>query len=298
MKPPIFVIGNPRSGTTLLRLMLTCHRNIVIPPECGFAVWLYPNYKTWDAEKRHLFAHDVLQCRKIETWNWQADGLAPFLETRAPQCYADAVALVYEWYGICQGRRVERWGDKNNYYLNHIATLHEMFPAALFVHIVRDGRSVACSYKRLATAQLESPYAPRLPTEVRDIAAEWVRNIGVINAGFRCVGAAQRFEMRFEDLLLAPERTLRAVCRFLDEPYDPEMLDYDKKNRETMLEPAEFAGWKAKTLQPLLTSESQPYLVELTSAERSTFESVASAELMRYGYIQSAQCPSVSHDNR
>jgi len=42
---PIFIIGNPRLGTSLLRVILNAHPNLVIPPECGFAMWLYPQFK-------------------------------------------------------------------------------------------------------------------------------------------------------------------------------------------------------------------------------------------------------------
>ena len=52
--PPVFVLGSPRSGTTLLRLMLTCHRHIVVPPECGFCVWLYPQFQDWSWNPRRL----------------------------------------------------------------------------------------------------------------------------------------------------------------------------------------------------------------------------------------------------
>ncbi len=41
---PIIVLGNPRSGTTMFRLMLTAHSEICIPPECGFFQWYYPDF--------------------------------------------------------------------------------------------------------------------------------------------------------------------------------------------------------------------------------------------------------------
>ena len=42
---PFFILGNPRSGTTLLRLMLNNHPSVAVPMECGFAVWLHDSYK-------------------------------------------------------------------------------------------------------------------------------------------------------------------------------------------------------------------------------------------------------------
>ena len=42
-----FILGNPRSGTTLLRVILHSHENIIVPPECGFLTWLYKDYYDW-----------------------------------------------------------------------------------------------------------------------------------------------------------------------------------------------------------------------------------------------------------
>ncbi len=69
--PPFFIIGNPRSGTTLLRLMLNNHPLISVPPECGFAVWLYEKYKAENFLDKSIvrnFIADVVKSRKFETW--------------------------------------------------------------------------------------------------------------------------------------------------------------------------------------------------------------------------------------
>ncbi len=111
MTSPIFVLGNPRSGTTMLRLMLTCHRNIMIPPEAGFAVWLYQRYNGWLKNSRHqldAFVDDLLETRKIETWEIDGPELKRYLHEADPSSYPEAVSLVYQWYGHCTGRRFNR----------------------------------------------------------------------------------------------------------------------------------------------------------------------------------------------
>ena len=45
---PFFIIGNPRSGTTLVRLMLNNHPDVVVPPESGFSLWLAEDYSNKD----------------------------------------------------------------------------------------------------------------------------------------------------------------------------------------------------------------------------------------------------------
>src|SRR3990170_5812962 len=166
MKPPIFIIGNPRSGTTLLRLMLTCHHNIVIPPECGFAIWWHKKYKNWDVDSSRCclneFMNDLFNSRKFETWNLKRELLEQFLAERRDQNYSDLISSIYEFYARQQKEKFERWGDKNNFHINHIETISGLFSEAKFIHIVRDGRDIACSYRKLYGEKFDSQYAPKL----------------------------------------------------------------------------------------------------------------------------------------
>jgi hypothetical protein len=284
MSGPIFVVGSPRSGTTLLRLMLTCHPHICIPPECSFAIWLYPRYQQWRTERVDDFVRDVLGCRKIETWRWDAEGLAPFLQSQRPQTYARAAELVYLWYARCQARDGVRWGDKNNFYIAHIETLREIFPDCVFVHIVRDPRSVACSYRQLAEAHIASRYAPKLPAGIEEAALHWRANIRMVTAAFGKLGWQGVYQVRFEDLVTNTRSILEHLCRSLAEPFDAGMLEYHARNRDTELEPLAFSAWKSKTQQPPICDEAERYRTELTELERQRIEHLVAAELTQFNY--------------
>src|SRR3989338_6176614 len=113
MKSPIFIIGNPRSGTTLLRLMLTCHQHIVIPPECGYMIWWYEKYKDWkgddSGERLNNFLDDLFISKKFETWNLQRKALKEFLMGRDNKTYPDLVSSIYEYYGRQLKDTFKRW---------------------------------------------------------------------------------------------------------------------------------------------------------------------------------------------
>lgn len=289
MKPPIFIIGNPRSGTSLLRLMLTCHRNIVIPPECGFAVWLYNAYGDWGSSgsnhELERFLDALMACRKIETWNLDKTCLLTFMRQKNPASYAEAVSLVYEYYALSQRSAFKRWGDKNNWYLEHILTIKAIFPNVHFVHIVRDGRDVACSYRKLGNSVVDSPYAPRLPERVEDIAWQWRNNIERVRSSFASLAWQGVFEVRYEDLVRDPSASLAKLCQQIDEPYDPSMLDYYIINRKRQLEPKEFLQWKARTLEPPTASTVGEYLSQMKKDEILLFEHIAAKQLRQYGYL-------------
>ena len=291
MKSPVFIIGNPRSGTTLLRLMMTCHRNIVVPPECGFAVWLYDKYKNWgkpegrDELSLTGFLDDLMPCKKMYTWKLEKSDLYDFLSERQPQAYPELVSSIYELYALSQGRRVRRWGDKNNFHIHYIETIKAMFPNASFLHIVRDGRDVACSYKKLHERKIGSSYAPNLPSGIEDIANQWKTNVETVIASFDAIGWENVHEITFTGLILDTESTLRDLCEAIGEEYDPSMLDYEVTNRRNQLEPVEFMEWKEKTLRPPMKTEVGRYKDELPSEEIRTFESIAATQLKRYGYM-------------
>lgn len=286
MFPPIFIIGNPRSGTTLLRLMLTNHRNIIIPPECGFAIWFYEKYHSLPFSESIIdaFVQDVATARKIETWNLNYSKLREYLVKSNTTSYPQAVSAVYEFYGHSSGKIFHRWGDKNNYYLHHIETLYEMYPSAQFIHIVRDGRDVACSYKALHRSRIASKYAPDLPVNVHDIAREWVENIQKIRRAFERLPFEQVFEVRYEELVSQTVQELQKICSFLREPYDPAMELYYIKNQQEHQEPVEFLQWKAKTVEKPTASEVGKYKRELTHVEIEEFNRIAAHVLKTYNY--------------
>lgn len=290
MNSPIFIIGSPRSGTTLLRLMLTCHRSIVIPPECGFIIWLYEEFKSWNEVNltnsyslKH-FINKLLECRKIETWHLQEDKLIKYIKSNGPHSYSELTSCVYEFYGILKWGDSNRWGDKNNFYINHILTLNELFPDAFFVHIVRDGRDVAGSHKNLIHKNIESKYVPDLPEKIEKIAETWKSNIQTINDSFSSIGWEKVHEVKYEYLVSKPENTLRNLTQEICEDYDPSMLDYYKYNNELELEPKEFMEWKEKCTKPLIKEEIGRYKCELTNNEKMVFEEIAGKQLVHYGY--------------
>lgn len=287
MNPPVFILGNPRSGTTMLRLMLNNHKNIVIPPECGFAVWFYEKYqdRVIDRQTIEEFMLDLAGAKKIETWRLEFEKLQGDLLKRGPENYGEMVSFIYEYYGRSIGRNFLRWGDKNNFYIQHVSTIKKMLPSARLIHIVRDGRDVACSYRAINRSNIQSKYAPHLPHKIEEIAFQWLTNLrSAINA-FEKIGWQNVYEIRYEDLTLQPAHELKKLCTFLDEPYDPNMESYYIKNQVEQQEPVEFLQWKAKTLERPTTSQVGRYLAELADDELEEFEQIALPMLHRYNYL-------------
>jgi len=283
---PLFIIGNPRSGTTLLRLIINAHSHFCVPPECGFIQWLFSTYKQWNNSwcrnnsKVDQFLVDLANCRKIETWNLDMVELKDRILTHEPASYADLCNTVLAQYMAQEKPAAIRWGDKNNYYIQHTDTLRRIFPKARFLCIVRDGRDVACSYRELIKrANKSSAYYPNLPADISEIAKEWTINNQVI----RNLTASEKVSwVRYEDLVSTPKDTIQAICSFLEVPFESRMLAFHTEKAAS--EPAEMLAWKEKTQSAITSSQTQRYKKDLSEKEVLTFEKYAGDFLNYFGY--------------
>lgn len=281
-----FIIGNPRSGTTLFRLMLHKHSKMSVPPEAGFLVWLYDKFNSSDFSNGYIDILNALkETKKIEAWNLEYTLLEEYLLKEKPKKFFAVMDKIYEFYSFFTLKKeVSIFGDKNNYYLQHIKLLSKLYTKAKFIHIVRDGRSVAASYKGVMKKNINSKYAPILPTNMDVIATEWCSNLDTIEDGFMCLDNTRTYTIRYEDLILNPKEVLTNVCEFLSVPFEEKMLEYYKINEEEGLEPKEYIAWKSKNLQPLRTNEVEQYKT-LETDELKLFESCALKKLKKYKYL-------------
>lgn len=262
--------------------MLTCHPHISIPPEGGWLIQLYPEYHDVSIDSKNLgkLVNALLQTPKIESWKLDYADLMLDLENDTPTNYKSFANRIYLHYAHLTGKI--KWGDKNNFYLHHIDTIGRLFSEAVFIHIVRDGRDVACSYRDLR--EVKGEYAPSLPSSAIISAYDWTKNIRKIHKGFREVGLQRTFTLRYEDLVQEPEKTLRDVCAFLGEDYNPGMLQYAEENREKKLEPDAFMTWKGLTQASVTSSRIGRWKQEMFDEDRLAFSLLSNILLRKYCY--------------
>ena len=287
-----FLIGNPRSGTSLFRLLLTSHSNIHIPPECGFMLWWHKAYSNWNwADNQYdidRFLDDLFSSKKFEFWELDRETLKTQILKAEPDSFSSLSHEIYKFHLNQFGGDAKLIGDKNNFHLHHIKDLHQLFPTAKFVHIIRDGRDVATSYIDMSKIKSVSDYRPRLPSDITDIAKEWKNNIEMVREGFSCLPTDLKLEIRYEDLVLNTKDTLATVCAHLGVDYDPAMLKFYEKNQARKLEPDEFMAWKSRTKGKIDSSAIGKWKT-LSQFDVSTFEKHTKEILSLYNYDLSEQ---------
>jgi hypothetical protein len=285
---PLFVIGNPRSGTSLFRLLLTSHSKMMIPPECGFIVWLHNDFKHWCAEdidaKLDVFLDRLNACKKFDTWEVNLDKLKSFLQENKPANYSELCAYVYLHYSSRFSKHVAVWGDKNNFHINCLDDLITIYPEAKFIHLVRDGRDVYCSYLDVMSRTNNSPYSPILKTDIKDVAQEWHSNLTKVEEFFSKNPQINAKTVRYEDLIISPQAILTDVFSWCGFEYEPSVLDFFRQNISMNLEPEKTMEWKAKTKHPIDSANFGKYKKIISKDQIRKFDEIARESLLHYGY--------------
>lgn len=209
--PSPFVVGVPRSGTTLLRLLLDAHSQLSIPPETGWLAAATQLPRQGEAARAALF--DL-----VTGWpQWGDLGLPSetvrtALRRLEPFALDEGVRTIFRLYAANHAK--PRWGDKTPGYALHLDAIRRLLPESRFVHLIRDGRDVAVSVRGLWFSRERS---------VGEIARDWRERI--LAARAQAQGAEDVLEVRYEDLVTEPGRELARVCRFVELPYEPAMLE-------------------------------------------------------------------------
>lgn len=270
---PFFIIGSGRSGTTLLRLVISGHSRIHIPPETWFLLPLVEQLPLTGplAPAQVAQALDLI----VTHYRWpdmemDAAALRTEVAALAAPTLADVVAPVYR----CQLARAgkQRFGDKTPPYVGIVPQLATLYPGAKFIHLIRDGRDVAISF-------VDAHFHGRAYHGAR---FEWTRAVRQAIAYRATPYAAQILEVRYEDLVRDVAATVRRICDFLGEAFEPQMLDW----RDTIapMIPERGRGIHQKLEKPISADAIGVWQRRLSPLECFLLESSLHRDLDRLGY--------------
>jgi hypothetical protein len=276
---PIFVVGVPRSGTTLLAAMLGAHSRLSCGPETHF--FSKDIYRRFTSRRVMLSWPDraVDELFSVEDKNWtlpeefglSREELVSYLRPRRPSV-STALAAITEQFMRKMGK--QRWVEKTPRHLLHVAEIHKYFPRSPVIRIVRDPRDTALSILK-APWQFHSFLEALLYWQYLD---ERSANLYVSNP--------HTYTVRYEDLLQHPEQELRKICAFIGEEYEPGMLDTSESARQVnrIQEP-----WKHKVHGPIDASRINVWRRDLSDAQNVQAESIVGDRLRAFGYPTEAR---------
>jgi hypothetical protein len=279
---PIVVVGCPRSGTTMLQLMLHAHRDIAIPPETRFVLAAYRQRRSFgdlrDPARRQALARWIVDRpqSRFHDLGLPAEDVVERITDGSPTL-GSALATVFQRYAARFDK--PRWGDKRPAYIQNLDVILRLFPDAQIVNIVRDGRDCVASLKEMSWHR-QDLYAT---------IAAWARAVDEARRAARRLAADQWFELRYEDLVAEPEPWLTKLCGFLGMSYDPAMTA-----PHTVADVAVPAHktWHQRTHAPVTTQRVQSWRQRLSADEVALCEAALAGRLEAYGYeLSGAQRP-------
>lgn len=268
-----FIIGSGRSGTTLLRAMLDSHPEMAIPFESYFTAelaTLRDKYEKPGGFDVDALLADLFEYERFHRWGIGEETVRERLAAEAPADYAAAMRAVYACYAEMNGK--VRYGDKTPRYVEYVEVLAEVFPESLFVHIIRDGRNVACSY-------LDAEWGPG---SVEEAAQMWAYRVGAGRAGGSRLGPGRYMEVRYEDLVERTDAELRRVCDFIDLGFHPQMERYFERADDLLK--GEHRPHRHQGLTRPPTKNVRDWRVELSGDDVRAYEQIAGPLLSELGY--------------
>src|SRR5947207_6414188 len=210
------VVGCPRSGTSLLAVMLDSHPEVAVPPETSFIGAVAMLQGSDEAVRQGFFEAVTADCIPISNWSdfgLDKDLLWRRLEAIDPFTVTAGLRSFYAMYAESQGK--PRYGEKTPGYVFLMPQIAALLPEAHFIHLIRDPGDTVLSWRK-------TWFAPS--QDLRVLGEVWRKNV---ETGRRAANLVRRYvEVRFEELVLHPERELKRLCEYLSLPWDPVMLDY------------------------------------------------------------------------
>lgn len=272
---PVFVVGAPRSGTTLVQRMLDAHPRLAIFDEVTYfegilkVAGVVPDLAAPGAIDRFFEALPRLE--QYPYWNNIDDLLAASrqaLEGSAEPSYA----LVYRTFMEAYARRTgkARFGDKSPANVRHLDATLAIFPKARIIHVVRDPRGAVASRRNTEWSS----------DEVLSTAIKWRLDVEAAGRFQASAPAGTITEVRYEDIVRHTERELRRLCAFLDEPFAPEMMEFHRSSDVSF----QGSPWKDGVFRPVSEASLERWRKELTEPQLGIIQLVIGKALREHGY--------------
>ena len=255
-KKPIFIIGCPRSGTTLLRVILDSHYNISCGPET------------------HLIENIKKYYENIEK-NWQRLKLFGISKEKYLTELGKNLSTLQENY--MKKNNKKRWAEKTPTNIFHIDFINELFPDCQLINVIRDGRDVICSYKKRWGS-----------LTIYNAVKTWNKSIDLTFQFRKKFTKEKYYEVRYEEIVSNPEIQTKKLMDFLGEKWTEDLLNHHKKHHDFLKKPdnqKEKNPQRHSPSKPIFKSSIGRWKKELNIIEKTYIKIFLKDNLEKLGYI-------------
>jgi hypothetical protein len=250
-RSPIFIGGQRRSGTTLMSTMLDRHHRIACGPESHFASRFMPWHERISQEWSET----------VDRYGFGTEGV--------DGAFAALADSIFTQHQTLQGKA--RWAENTPGNILRIEYLFRLFPRAQFIHILRDPRDAFCSIR--AKSREDKPQWAKFTPQYT--ATDWC---AAVIMGKQWRTRPDRYtEVHYEDLVREPVTTMRNVLSFLQEEWNPAVVDLGPTAGTSDALARQLAS-------PIYQSSMGRWNMELSVDEVEAIEAVAGDLMAELGY--------------
>jgi Sulfotransferase family len=279
VNPFLFIVGCPRSGTTLLQRMVDAHPEVAVVHETHWIPRWFEKRKgvTADGMVTPELVENVIADRRFTNLKVAPEDVTALLDSDSAVPYASFVSALFDLHARGRGKRLA--GDKTPAYVRNIPTLHSLWPEAKFVHLIRDGRDVALSVAGWSRAESAAGRFTTYADEpVATTAVWWEWNVRVGREDGAALPEGLYHELRYERLVADPEAACAALCEFLGLRYDESMLAFHEGRTR------DDPGLDAKRAWRPITSGLRSWAEEMPRGDAERFDAASGELLDELGY--------------
>lgn len=275
--PFVFVVGCPRSGTTLLQRMLDNHPQLSVANDTHFIMRAARKALRGaaDPDLTPELVDRVRVYRRFHRMGLDDSDVAK--ASGSCRTYSQFVSRLYDFRAAHQGKHLS--GEKTPDYCRKIPALHGLFPRAKFVHITRDGRDTALSAMNWAsTSKGPGKWSHWAKDPVGTCALWWCWQTEAGVRDGRSLDDGLYYELTYEDLVGDSTALLLSISTFLQIPASDMMANYfvgkTKKNPRLSA--------KSAWLPP--TKNLRNWRQQMVNDDVAVFEGIAGKLLQQLGY--------------
>jgi hypothetical protein len=277
--PYFFIVGCPRSGTTLLQRVVSAHPQITVMPE---APWIYELHQQSTAITLGGTVKDdpvpsLLGHPKFARLGISCDQLSALINQNQRAAYSTLVQAIFDLYGKLQNKNLV--GNKTPGLVRRLDTVHNLWPEARIIHIVRDGRNVYLSMRNRPLRRWKLGTRLGVEDPVSTMGLWWELNVQMGRKAGEALGPRLYREVLYEKFVSHPEEACSELCTFLEVPFSEAMMRFYE------------SGNTRKTSRPI-TPGLRDWRTEMSAEDVEQFESAAGKMLDDLGYPRACPHPS------
>jgi hypothetical protein len=272
-----------------LQRIVDAHPQIAITPEMHWITdyfrhgkWLGPEGRVTPEQVAAMMEH-----KRFRQFEFSRAQFQELLVGGEPIPYVTFLNRLFALYARNKNKPIV--GNKTPAYVRRIPTLHQLWPEARFVHLLRDGRDVCLSILNWNHAdRTAGRYATWSEDPVATTALWWKRKVRLGLQGGRALPPGQYHEIRYEELLARPVAECTKLCAFIGVAYSDAMPRFHEGR--TRSEP----GLDAKQAWLPITPGLRDWRTQMPPEQVERFEAVAGDLLEELGYERGAVQPSAA----